>query len=120
MIQDLHSLRSILRGRSLSLVRLGQCRGQAPAIMPPGNNNSRIISCSHYTIINHASSYFRDPEPIRETAVVDVEGQWVGQRTPGKPEMKKKKKNASIRTRSASIQTFNIDATVADENTVNQ
>jgi len=46
--------------------------------MPLGNNNSHIISCSHYTIINHTSSYFRDPGPVRELDVVDVGGQRVG------------------------------------------
>lgn len=39
------------------------------------NNNSRIISRSHYTIINHASSHFRGAGP--GTDVLDVEGQQV-------------------------------------------
>lgn len=39
------------------------------------NNNSRIISRSHYTIINHAFSHFRGAGPGPD--VLDVEGQQV-------------------------------------------
>ena len=39
------------------------------------DNNSGIISRSHYTVINHASSHFRGPRPGPRLDVLDVKGQ---------------------------------------------